>query len=323
MRGVEYTSELDSCSIMGCEEVLAHRRLDTTAGDETVVIPSATALPVETFYFDVRNYNRGFTRNRDHSSILGAQPIRSLIRSLLEGGRDPSITHITKAQPIGANYVRVLLRSPALLHAFDSAGRHTGLVPNPDPESEFPSVEEQIPNSSFDRFGGDEYITLDTEDEYRIEIQGIALGTITLELEEYVDDELIAALRYIDIPVSADTRGQLTLQGLASASQLELDLQGDGVIDFVLDPAEQGDPIISLRILRALIRELSLLFGVQESLTRKLGAAMAALDAGNRRPAVRILDALINEIHAQSGKMIPSAVANSLVGITRRIVVSL
>src|SRR5204862_167881 len=115
IRGIRYSSEF-SCNLStGCGRVLTHQRIDTSRGDGTVVIPSATALNVETFYFNLPAYNRGFTRDRDHASMMGAEPVRDLIKSLLEGNRNPLISYISKSEPIGAKWVRVILRSPVAL----------------------------------------------------------------------------------------------------------------------------------------------------------------------------------------------------------------
>src|SRR5689334_12824076 len=52
-------------------------------------------------------------------------------------------------------------------HAYDSKGRHTGPVPNINPQSDLFTYETQIPNSTFRISGGSVYLTLDSKYDYR------------------------------------------------------------------------------------------------------------------------------------------------------------
>jgi len=322
LRGIKYTSEA-SCSFRSCELVLDHRPIDSIRGDGTVVIGSATALPVETFYFNLRTYNRGFTRDRDHSSIMGAEPILELIKSLLSGNATPSINHISRNEPVGASWIRVTLRSPVIPHAYDTLGRHTGPVPNPDVTSDFPTFERQIPNSSFESFGGGVYLTLDTADTYRIELQGAALGTFSLILEEFSEDNLVSTFSYIDIPVSQNTKGRLFLQHVAGSIRLQLDTQGDGVVDFVIEPGQRSNTLVSALVLTDIVRTLGLPRGTEQSLTSKLESAINALRREDHETATHILQALMNEVQAQRGKHISDASADGLLAIVSKLLDSL
>jgi uncharacterized repeat protein (TIGR01451 family) len=320
--GVKYTSELNPlCAGAGCERVLHHDLLDTSNGDGTVVIPSAVALgpPASTFHFDLLRYNRDSGQDRQHHEIMGAWPVQLFIRRILEGALDPSIPqYIGVPQPTGARRLRVTVRSPVTLDAFDSTNRHTGPVPNPDPASGLLLFERKIPNSSFEPFGGDGYLTLDTDDNYRIELRGVDLGTFTLLLQEYVDDDLLSIVQYTDIPVSAVTRGELSLQHVADAIELRLDTDGDGVDDFILTPNAQTEPLGSLPILAAVIRTLGLPLGITKSLIAKVDAATTALQEGERDGAREALRALLHELRAQRGKNIPGDVSDKLGGMVRK-----
>ena len=116
------------------------------------------------------------------------------------------------------------------LHAFDSAGRHTGTVPNPNPISEFPAFEKEIPNSSFQRFGGEYYLTLDSQDEYQIELHGRAVGKVEVRIIRGLSgDSEASTLRYPDNIVNPSFRASLILRcQLEPLPQLVVDSDGDG-----------------------------------------------------------------------------------------------
>jgi hypothetical protein len=166
-------------------------------------------------------------------------------------------------------------------------------------------------------------LTLDTHDQYAIQLQGLKLGTFTLVLQEFVDDHLVSTLSYTDIPVSETTHGRLTLQHVADASQLKLDIQGNGVSSsFVLAPGTKPDTLTSLRILTGIVRTLGLPKGIETSLTSKLDAATEALEHGDQEDAIVALGALISEVRAQEGKKIPAATAEGLIGVVNRLLTS-
>ena len=62
----------------------------------------------------------------------------------------------------------------------------------------------------------------------------------------------------------------------------------------------------------ALVQSLGLPQGIRTSLSAKLSNAKASLDAGHTPAACGLLDAFINEVHAQSGKKITMVQADEL-----------
>jgi hypothetical protein len=323
LSGIRYTAEpicLDSqCFLIA--QALAHRPLDTTSGDGTVVVPSATALLTDTFYFNLYDYNRRpdlpLFGARDHSNIMGASSILSLVSNLLDSEPNPSINQIGKSQPIGATRIRVILRSPVSLDAYDSSGRHTGLAVNQNPLLQFPVIERQIPNSSFERFGGEVYLSLDARDRYQLRLRGLDLSTFTLALEEYVDDRLTSTISFQNIPVSVSTRAVVDLQHVSTSVALAVDVNGDGITDFVIPQGSRTNPAMSLPVLAATIRSAGFSVGVTQSLTAKIDGAAAAFSRGNNQAAAGILGALIAELQAQRGKSIPPPTSDALIRVVR------
>jgi uncharacterized repeat protein (TIGR03803 family) len=322
LKGITYTSR-QVCGVYSCTYNLDHEPTTTVSGDGTVVVPSATYLPAETFYFDLNDYNWQSGSNLAHKDIMAALPVQELIFQLLAGHDNPSITDISKSQPIGARYMRLTLYSPVTVHAYDSSGRHTGLIQNPDPQSQLPAFEALIPNSRFELFSNHVNLTLGSDDQYHIVLQGLATGTFTLALEEFIDDQLAQKRLYTDIPVTNTTTADLFLSDVASAGALQLDIQGDGVADFTVASAAQPNASQSLEILTAVIRSLQLDNGIRVRLSSMIHAAAADVQRGDRIAARNVLAAFKHAVQAQSGKLIPAELASSLIVIANTVLESI
>lgn len=254
---------------------------------------------------------------------MGAAPVQQLSFALLDGDRNPSVEHINRTAGTGVDSLLITVASPVALHAFDSKGRHTGPIPIPNPApKEVTGLEEGIPSGSLSSAGHNTYLGLAPDDRYRIELRGLAFGTFTLKLEEFLDDNPLSAVSYLDVPVSPTTRAHFTIQHVADASQLELDINGDGVTDFTLAPSPQPNTLASLRILTAMVRALRLRAGIENSLVSKLEAAASALQRGDRQAVAGVLGAFKNEVEAQKGKAIAATDASGLIGIANRLLTS-
>jgi hypothetical protein len=72
-----------------------------------------------------------------------------------------------------------------------------------------------------------------------LELKGIAPGSFTLEMKEFLDDEEIAGTSFAGIPSLAETTATLDIPangGVANSSPLSVDQNGDGTIDMTLTP---------------------------------------------------------------------------------------
>ena len=93
----------------------------------------------------------------------------------------------------------------------------------------------------------------------------------------------------------------------ANADQADWDADGEGdICDADRQPAQQ------LTELANSVEALALHPGTQNSLVKKLQAALAAYNAGDTAGACSKLDSFIQEVRAQSGKKIETAAANRL-----------
>ena len=87
----------------------------------------------------------------------------------------------------------------------------------------------------------------------------------------------------------------------------------DTAIVKVLTPAQASSD------LKSDVIALPLQSGIKQSLTSKLDAAIAHLNAGQTNAALNVLQAFINHVKAQKGKHIPAAVADFLIAEAVRI----
>jgi thrombospondin type 3 repeat protein len=102
----------------------------------------------------------------------------------------------------------------------------------------------------------------------------------------------------------------------------QADSDGDGLGD-ACDPLDGRPPQQQLAALDGLVTALGLPQGIENSLLVKIQGASSALTNGQTTAACGKLDALINEVQAQSGKKIPASTAADLIAAVQQIKASL
>ncbi|HBV01436.1 MAG TPA: hypothetical protein DEF00_03535 [Candidatus Taylorbacteria bacterium] len=243
--GIKYASarkrvcnENNSACLM--TDVLDPEPLDTFEGDATVVVPSAEALQGERYYVDVYRYNKvPGNLNREHKNILEINSLQDLITALIKNESTstlPAFISSTRPEITDADKrVRLSAHSPVLLHLSDSLGRHTGPVPNTNPDSDFKLVEEQIPNSYYWRIGEGQYAGAGGDATTTVTLYGSGLGTFTIDIEELLGGEVATTTIFEDIPTATTTVATLEAGGSVSPV-LSLDIDGDGNTDAEVTP---------------------------------------------------------------------------------------
>ncbi|MBI4094899.1 MAG: hypothetical protein HY435_01765 [Candidatus Liptonbacteria bacterium] len=301
VRGIEY--DLCDICLFHSLENLDHGPRFTSDGDGTVVIPSATGMEEQVFYVNLQKHNEigQFKRNRAHGDIMEVESLQELIQNIVQNSVDLNNLpqHITVTKPGGAHNLRIGVHSPVLIDIYDSLGNHTGLIENPDPKSDLQLVEEQIPNSSIDLFGEGKYASLDTQDRYLLELHGEALGTFTLEIQEVLDDQEVETISYINIPVASTTKAVMSLQTPDTASALEIDVEGDGITDFALNPMEGANAEISLEILVRVLNSLDANHKFIEKLMKDTEKAGIELRDGKAEKASMRFDKVIKRLEKE------------------------
>ena len=296
--------DLQSCNALS----LTTYPVETVDGDGTVVLPSATVMEgdtsVETYFVNIKEHNeKGIanqTRNRKHSSITEVDSVQELVEQILTGKTAtlPEYISFEKPDKNSTSHMTITAGSPVSLHVYDSVGNHTGLVY--DAEGNIVGIEEQIPNSAFNKYDESSYITVDTEDVYRIEVRGEGLGTFTLELQESRGDTVVGTLVYSDILVATGAINTMTAQTIATVSSLAVDVDGDGATDVVVEKGGNSD-IASLALLKKLVHLSSIQKGIKTAILAQITIAERFEKKGFAQEAIdEILFRLWGGIPAES-----------------------
>lgn len=215
----------------------------TIDGDGTVVVPSAlwtNSASTTRYWMDLNDYNRdhpvqsGFgLATFNHSRILEPVQLLDFLSDRITNTTKPlsDYTYLsTEAPPSTDIRLRYALHSPLTLNLYDSGGRHTGVSTTTG------QVEMQIPGTYYAEFGDVKYLFSDAIDA-RIIMEGYDTDTFTFNVDEYSGDTLTASTTFKDIPTTASTNVTLDIQSdLTTLSPMQIDKNGDGVIDAMLMP---------------------------------------------------------------------------------------
>ncbi len=249
-------------SLQNCKYVLDEKPRFTIDGDKTVVVPSAQYMSflnnTEKYWVDLPEHNAElslFRRNREHKDILEVNQLNNLIQSVVQKQAITFDSVMKNTVPINtSNYFRISIHSPVTLDAYDSEGNHTGKVCPPN--SDFCYIEENILNSSYFEFGEGKYINIPEDQFNKITLQGTDIGTFTYKSEKVLPDGTSTVLSFVDIPVTRQSQAEITLNTTTQNPELKLDMTGDGITDFTLNPGVKFDPIVNLQIIKTTINSL-------------------------------------------------------------------
>lgn len=172
---------------------------------------------------------------------------------------------------------------------------------DPDAADQKHFVEEGIPNSSFLLFGEGKYVTLPTDQEYRVELKGLDYGSFTFDFEEKQGDEVLKTKSIQNIPVSPETTATMIIRSLDEASPLSIDADGDGEEDVALTGSEPDDISITpfFEILSAIIGNMDMDIKLKETLLKKLLITEAQLEKGKTAKAEKALDNIIKRLELE------------------------
>lgn len=311
LRGIKYTERTQKCTIMaksfGCEkkEVIDHRPLMTTDGDETVISYSADKMGGETYYIDLFEYNKLLNPkiNRDHSDILEVSDARNAISNLILNDPIIETNFLKTTKPVHEkNEHRLSVHSPVSIDVYDSKNNHTGLKQNPN--GDLPFLEEQIPNSSYLEFGEGKYVTVPTDDNYTVVIKGTDVGTFTFEDESGTNGAYTGGPVFEDIPVNPNTVVTLTLSARGEISPLNLDIDGNGTIDATIPKDQTLSAASLLDILEYNLDQLNLPKKLAKKFDKKLELVKKSITKQKVANADKRLDALVKLIKKNYDKKI-------------------
>lgn len=201
-----------------------HRTLKTSAGDGVVELKSALVIKATSSVFDLGTFNSVQRKNIGHATILEARPVQDLISSIIKqaSSSDSAFISAYSPQPL----ITFAVHSPVSLHITDSYGRTT--------ERE----KAEIPNSLYEEVGEGKYITLlqsgiGPQDKLEVFIRGTGSGTFSFDMQKTMDGVAETEALFSDIAVSSSTQARLTYSPGVGITQMEVDFEGDGVVDEV------------------------------------------------------------------------------------------
>ena len=211
----------------------------TINGDATVVSDSAhylsdkNTLNAERWWLNLEKHNSIFSLNKSrvHKDIFEVDSIRDFIKNQITDSPS-TLDYISSVQPtIHKSVIKYDLHSPLSLSLFDDQGRHTGISTTTG------YIEENIPGTRYLEVGETKEIIADTEIVQHLVLRGYASGSFSLGVEKLEGDTVIASSTFSAIPsststvVTFDLPPNANLNAQATTSPLQIDFNGDGVVD--------------------------------------------------------------------------------------------
>jgi len=234
--GIEF---YEFCVLSVCKK--EYRPMFVEDGDGVVPIPSALMVNASTenvrrYWLDLNAYRLGPFGLKNHGNILSTPDLQIFLRNILLN--DSSLPeNILTGQPaasVAAKQLRFMLHSPLTLNLYDTSGNHAGPTESGDPE-------ETIPGSVYGQFGEVQYITVPAGPEYTVEMNGVAPGTFSLDIQEVSGGSIVAASTLANVPTQAGTVATMTIgDSLETISSLSVDSDGNGSTDFLLPVAQDS-----------------------------------------------------------------------------------
>ncbi len=293
VRGVEYFGKEEcvaNLTICTKTTVLDRRPLYTTEGDKTVVSPSAT-VGSNTYYLDLKKANYIKIDGFIHKNILEASSTLEFVENLLLNSSSSLPQYITQEKPVTLDKtLEIALHSPVSIDVYDGLGRHTGLINNPNPDSDLQAYEEGIPGSRYLEFGEGKYVLLDEGTAYTVKLQGLDTGTFTLESNTLASNgSTLSSSQFVDIPTSADMKGEIVISATSTASTsvaIIIDVNGDGKNDFTINPAKDFDPIVYLQILKKTVETFNASEKTKNEIYKKIDKIIKSLEKNKTKNAI-------------------------------------
>ncbi len=280
---LEKQCEVDSGGQIVCEEYVGFLRpyaLFTRFGDETVVSASAEGVEGETRYFDLYALDLdGNAPDITHANFLEVDEILDFVKNTLTD-TDANYQYLSTTKPNIQEEVLILsIDSPANVLATDEEGKKAG--------KEGGNFLEEINGSQYFEMAGTKYLLLPANRKYTFVLLGEDHGGYTLKVKKLkINDEEEALSELKNATVTPDLVAQFSYEANAF-SNLETDLDGDGVLDSVTDlnglPVEEEEEV-TFATVRADILDLGLHKGREIPLLALLTIAEKLAEKGTKYP---------------------------------------
>lgn len=191
-------------------------------GDKTVPLFSASLIDYGNNKSLLGNAKVFYTK-QEHGNLVASGSALNLVKNILEG--NSYIPDEIYVSPYLFSGTKISVHSPVNIHAYNSAGQHTG----PTNDGDF---EANIPGSSYDTLDDAKFIFLPDDGIYIIKFEATDQGSFDFKIRKYEDDTLSQETLYKDIPLTKLTKAetQLDTSSLQSPT-IHLDEDGNGTID--------------------------------------------------------------------------------------------
>ncbi len=242
LAGLDYKTYRDKNGV----EYLSYTPRFIVDGDGTVVTPSALWMSdsnpnIERWWVNLERYNEDNSPDRVHRNIMEILNLRTFLQSKIEdedSSTDPDNIVLNDDSTLESNKTRLhyTLHSPLTLGITDLQGRYTGRDPITD------EVREEIPNVTFRQIGDVQFISAPDDIAYTLKLQGYEEGNFSLDVEKRQGNTITEFTSFQGIPSSDSTVANIEVvpNFVVSAAELQIDQNGDGLIDKTLQATPGG-----------------------------------------------------------------------------------
>ena len=203
-------------------------------GDGTVPAMSALDVDGSSGNFFVRYDQTGI----DHQGLVVDDRTVNLITEIVSG-KSPTLSRgiftsrevcfTVPEQFSGETTISVSTYSPVALHAYDSEGRHTGILPDGN-------FEIGIPESQYEKIGESNFIFVPAGHEYKFVVDGLNSGKFDLKVRKYKGSNLGESVTYLNVPVEGNQTNAELLITNNNPSNLKVDEDGNGDFEASIPP---------------------------------------------------------------------------------------
>ncbi|TAJ14098.1 hypothetical protein EPO56_02480 [Patescibacteria group bacterium] len=242
--GIEFYDAPQASALTAFKPVQAYRPLFVEDGDYVVPISSALMMSTSTenvkrYWVNLSKFNRDNDSDSNHGNILEVPELRQFIKNIFDT-TNTLTNYVQTEQPAPAEPIKKLrffLHSPLTLELYDSSGNHVG-------QNEDGSFDQEIPDVEYGEFGDVQYIIAPQGPEYRLVLNGLDVGTFSLDIQEVEGGSVTMQTTLANIPTTENTIAALNIgDGIETASELSVDEDGDGTPDITLQPLS-GETVI-------------------------------------------------------------------------------
>lgn len=296
--------------------VQGYDTLQTIEGDGVVVYPSALGSNQEDYYFNLSLFNKNEANDVEHGTLFNANPVLAVLQRVIKNQGMTEIPYLSNTKPPlteDEKRLRVSTHSPVILGAYDSSGNFTGIYPNQDLSADLLYVQNQIPGSTFNVFGDNQYLSLPVGGTYTLTYRGTGTGPTTVDVEQVTNDVVTPVATYTDIPTTPQSFVRFVVDTTAPQnSNLLIDQDSDGITDTYVAP--DGGTLSLDQLLVNLTTAVNSLV-IKTSLKTQLLTKVATIQkkiAKQRSKQGTVLASLQAQIAKQAGKKIDVATATQI-----------